>query len=156
MARRPTLPEPSAERGSYVLLLRARTAARASVGRLGDVALRPGHYLYVGSAFGPGGVRARVARHCRTDKPRHWHLDHVREHLEPTALWCCHAPERLEHVWARALLVAPGLEPVAGFSASDCDCPSHLFHARRRPTLALLPRAVRDGVVRRRCPSVSR
>ncbi|HYA22015.1 MAG TPA: DUF123 domain-containing protein [Thermoproteota archaeon] len=41
------------------------------------MAFHPGLYLYVGSARGPGGLRARVARHLRRDKVRKWHIDYL-------------------------------------------------------------------------------
>lgn len=63
-------PEP----GTYALILLSDSNARVQIGRWGEIELVPGYYLYVGSAFGPGGVRARVSRHCRADKPKHWHI----------------------------------------------------------------------------------
>ena len=118
---------PDAARGTYALLWRCERRVRLPVGRLGTVRLTAGHHVYVGSAFGPGGVRARVARHLRTDKPLHWHLDYLRASLAPVALCWTHAPERLEHVWAHALATAPGVEAVPGLGSSDCDCPSHFI-----------------------------
>ena len=49
--------------GSYVLVLRADLPARLAIGSLGELEIRPGYYLYTGSAFGPGGLRARAGRH---------------------------------------------------------------------------------------------
>ena len=49
-------PEP----GSYAVILRNRKQATIDVGRRIQLAIEPGYYLYVGSAFGPGGLRARV------------------------------------------------------------------------------------------------
>ncbi|MFQ5579314.1 MAG: DUF123 domain-containing protein [Nitrospiria bacterium] len=51
------------EPGTYALILQSRSEARGQVGRLGQINLKPGYYIYVGSAFGPGGVQARVSRH---------------------------------------------------------------------------------------------
>jgi hypothetical protein len=33
------------------------------IGRLGSVRPRPGHNLYVGSSFGPGGLRVRIGHY---------------------------------------------------------------------------------------------
>ncbi|MFO8145391.1 MAG: DUF123 domain-containing protein, partial [Candidatus Syntrophosphaera sp.] len=41
----------------------------------------------VGSARGPGGLAARIARHQREPKPRHWHIDYLRAHAELIAVW---------------------------------------------------------------------
>ena len=45
--------------GTYVLVLRCSSNRTIRVGCLGSIRLRPGYYLYVGSGFGPGGLRAR-------------------------------------------------------------------------------------------------
>lgn len=88
--------------GTYVLLMRSRQHAVERVGAWGDLAIELGWYLYVGSAFGPGGLRSRVLRHWRRRKPRHWHVGYLREHLQFAGAWCGYAPERLEHRWAIA------------------------------------------------------
>lgn len=131
----------SAGTGTYVLLFACREAACPDVGRLGRIALEAGYYLYVGSAFGPGGVRARVARHLRRDKRRHWHLDYLRETLEPLEAWYTHDPVRREHEFAAALASWSGFDGVRGFGSSDCACPSHLFAVRRRPRASRLARS---------------
>ncbi len=127
--------------GTYVLLFACRVTVCRDVGRLGRIALEPGHYLYVGSAFGPGGVRARVARHLRRDKRLHWHLDYLREALEPLEAWYTLDAVRREHEFAAALAAWRGAEGVRGFGSSDCACPSHLFALRRRPRAGRLARS---------------
>ena len=73
--------------GTYALILQCDLNDRVQIGRLGEIELRPGYYIYVGSAFGPGGVKARVERHWRTDKRKHWHIDYLREHVTPVEAW---------------------------------------------------------------------
>jgi Uri superfamily endonuclease len=115
--------------GTYVLVLRSNASTQVRVGRRGILQVMPGTYLYVGSAFGPGGVAARVERHCRTSKARRWHIDFLRERTVLESAWFSHAPERLEHRWAAALEGCDGLQAIAGFGCSDCQCTSHLFYA---------------------------
>ncbi|NIP37734.1 MAG: GIY-YIG nuclease family protein, partial [Candidatus Dadabacteria bacterium] len=69
----------NSESGTYTLIYRNRSKTRVQVGRLGKIYIQPGYYIYVGSAFGPGGVRARVSRHFRKTKRSHWHIDYLRE-----------------------------------------------------------------------------
>jgi Uri superfamily endonuclease len=57
--------------GTYALILQYDSKASTQIGRWRQIDLEPGYYIYIGSAFGPGGVRARVSRHCRGDKPKH-------------------------------------------------------------------------------------
>ncbi|MDM7274744.1 MAG: GIY-YIG nuclease family protein [Thermoprotei archaeon] len=64
-------------KGVYVLLLRLETPLKTSIGFLGPVELPCGIYAYVGSARGPGGLRARVSRHLGKVKSLKWHIDYV-------------------------------------------------------------------------------
>jgi len=122
-----------AEPGTYILILKAETAGEIPIGRRGALGLRPGYYLYVGSALGPGGLKSRLARHIRTGKRPHWHIDYLREQAALHEVWYRPARERLEHVWAHALDGMPGLEAVPRFGCSDCRCRSHLFRAATAP-----------------------
>lgn len=120
--------------GTYILLLRVDSPCTVTVGRLGTAALTPGWLLYVGSAFGPGGLAARIGHHLRQSVKPHWHIDYVRAALELREIWVCASPERLEHRFAAALHSAPGSSiPLPRCGASDCRCAAHLFHFAARP-----------------------
>ena len=117
-------PEP----GTYLLALAAAGPVTVTVGRLGRLTSAATRFLYVGSAHGPGGLRARVARHLRGGGRRHWHIDYLRPHVTPYAVWYVVDPVRHEHAWAAALAALPGLAiPLPGFGSSDCRCSTHLF-----------------------------
>ncbi|MFN8482025.1 MAG: GIY-YIG nuclease family protein [Anaerolineae bacterium] len=95
-----------------------------------DVSLPAGGYLYVGSARGSGGLRARLGRHVAGSGRLHWHIDHLRGHAEIVAAYYCLSPAPLECAWVRALLSLPDVTaPAPGFGASDCRarCPAHLL-----------------------------
>lgn len=109
--------------GTYLLLLRLDGPARLEVGRLGAVTFSAGLYAYVGSARGTGGLRARVGRHLRAEKPLHWHIDRLTARAAVVAAWWRESPDRLECHWAQTVLALPG----GGFGASDCACRAHLF-----------------------------
>ncbi len=122
--------------GTYVLQLMLSQDMRIQVGRLGTLDAAPGRYLYVGSALGPGGVKARVERHARTDKNAHWHIDYLRAGAVLSGVWVAYSDKRLECAWARALADAPSaVIPMAGFGASDCGCPAHLIYRSRAAAL---------------------
>lgn len=55
--------------GTYLLLLRVDSPCMVNVGRLGTATLGLGWVLYVGSAFGPGGLAARLRHHLRPARP---------------------------------------------------------------------------------------
>lgn len=123
--------------GTYVLALWLDAPCQISVGRLGEFRFPAGWYLYVGSAFGPGGLRARLARHRRrvtSGKRAHWHVDYLREWASWGGAWGHSSEQRLECTWAAALLRLPGARVVASrFGASDCRCPAHLVHLPALP-----------------------
>lgn len=115
--------------GTYALVLACHQRQTVQIGRWGALATAPGHYIYVGSAFGPGGVGARLSRHFRLEKRLRWHIDYLRAVLRPVSAWISYAPERLEHLWAERLERAAGFTPIPGFGSSDCRCTAHLFHS---------------------------
>lgn len=141
--------------GTYVLILGSDSSASIEVGRWGTLDIRPGYYLYIGSAFGPGGVRARVSRHCRELKPRHWHIDYLREHADLVSIWYSHDPVRLEHRWAETVSAMGGMEPVMGFGCTDCKCASHLFFSAEMPGLSAFRRMVDCPVESWSCNALS-
>ena len=124
------------EPGTYALILKCKSNDTVQIGRLGQIELRPGYYIYIGSAFGPGGIKARVERHWRVDKRKHWHIDYLREYVTPVKAWVSYETERLEHEWAQILFDMPEMTPIQGFGCSDCGCYSHLFYLPKPPDLS--------------------
>jgi Uri superfamily endonuclease len=117
----PTVP------GTYALILRSSRACTIRIGRLGTLRLRPGWYVYVGSAFGPGGLRPRIAHHGRRAQRPHWHIDYLRLYTRIEAVWCCRGA-RCEHQWAANIGAMPGAAVVLpGFGSSDRGCETHLY-----------------------------
>ena len=122
-------------RGTYALLLHLAAPRTVVVGALGAVNFPPGWYVYLGSAHGPGGLAARVARHRRrVDKRFHWHIDYVRAVSTLIEVWTNCNNTKLECKWATVAATLPGANAIAPhLGSSDCQCPSHLFHFARRP-----------------------
>jgi Uri superfamily endonuclease len=112
--------------GAYALRIRLARPARLTVGALGAIRLAAGDYVYAGSAKGSGGIRARVARHLRTGKSPHWHVDHLLARGKVTEVAAF--PGGDECAVLAALLALPGATvPAPGFGATDCPaCPAHL------------------------------
>jgi len=127
------------EFGTYVLILQSSEQKTICVGALGELCLRVGFYAYVGSAFGPGGLRARVKRHLSSAKAIHWHIDHLTSILPIAAVWYTNSNERLEHTWASYLGSLEGAEVVLQrFGSSDCNCKTHLFYFQNEPDVRML------------------
>lgn len=137
--------------GTYVVLLNAARRRRLTIGRLGALAMREGCYCYVGSAFGPGGLRARLHHHLGVAHRLHWHIDYLRRVTAPMAVWFSDDTRRQECRWSRALGTLPGATmPLAGFGASDCDCATHLFHFDTAPALDEFARRLTPATTSRR------
>jgi len=119
--------------GTYALLLSCSASRCVRIGSLGSRCFQRGWYVYVGSAFGPGGLRARISHHQRLARRPHWHIDYLRRHSRLVGAYYV-AGVRCEHEWAEALRNAPGAEiPVGRFGSSDCNCEAHLFRFAESP-----------------------
>ncbi|MEM0345263.1 MAG: GIY-YIG nuclease family protein [Thermofilaceae archaeon] len=113
--------------GVYALLLRVSVPLHLSIRGL-QYRLEPGYYVYVGSARGPGGLRARVERHLRRAKRLRWHIDQITGGAD--AVMVFYAETRESECVLVPPLEADGFEhPIPGFGASDCrrKCRSHLL-----------------------------
>jgi sugar fermentation stimulation protein A len=132
------------ERGTYALLLHLDVPQAVVVGALGAWTFPQGWYLYLGSARGPGGLAARLARHRRRgDKRPHWHIDYLRAVTTWVQAWTHAGETRQECAWATVAGALPDARLVVPrFGASDCRCPAHLFHYARRPQASELEKAL--------------
>lgn len=143
--------EPGSDPGVYCLVLRLDQGRRITVGKLGACWLPAGWYLYLGSALGPGGLKARLARHLRAGKRHHWHVDYLLDRMQVMEVWWAEWPERLECDWAGVARGWPGARvPMPRFGASDCRCPGHLVGLPEEPDCAAMASAlagVRPGLV---------
>lgn len=85
-----------AKNGTYALVLKASAGTEIQVGHLGRLYTKPGFYVYVGSAHGPGGLAARVGRHQQAEKKLRWQVDYLREVTDLVEIWYVISGERLE------------------------------------------------------------
>jgi len=137
----------TAEGGAYALILFCSQEGPVQIGKLGILQPRRGFYVYVGSAVGPGGVRARVAHHQKLSPRPHWHIDYLRPHTCLDRIWYSHDRLCREHQWARVISGLRGASiPIAGFGSSDCRCKTHLFFFTRRPSFNEFRQRARGSV----------
>lgn len=119
-----------ADGGVYLAFLELEAPCRLAIGALGERDFAAGHYVYVGAAA--RGLTARLARHGRLRKRLHWHIDYLRQGARWHGSLPVRSREKLECALAAAVRrLAQG--EVAGFGASDCGCPSHLFYFTGEP-----------------------
>jgi Uri superfamily endonuclease len=127
------------EKGTYILIASVPQMKRIGIGRLGEFDIVPGFYAYVGSAFGAGGLCARIGHHLESSASPHWHIDYLFQVAEPVEVWYTTAGQKLEHHWANFLEKAPQFRiPIPRFGSSDYhrSRSSHLFYSKRCPTFA--------------------
>ena len=110
------------EGGAYLLVFDLDRPLRLDAASLGRAVLAPGRYLYCGSAYGPGGLAARVGRHLRAGKVPRWHVDRLSEAGRVVAVGLSIGGSEC------GLLARLNRLPVAGFGSTDCRrCPAHLL-----------------------------
>ncbi len=117
------------EPGYYALIIMLRRELEITTRGGKRFHLKPGLYVYIGSARGPGGIRARVARHLRRDKRLFWHIDYVTSSPEAEIIGVVSmrgAERDMESLLSRRL--AELLEPIHGFGSTDKRDPAHLFY----------------------------
>jgi len=124
--------------GTYILLFYLQKNETVQIGKLGKFIFTSGYYCYVGSAFGPGGLKARVTRHIKLDKLNRWHIDYIRSKMVLLEVWYTVQPTKLECALSGQLAFMNCNLPVNGFGASDCKCKSHLFQFKLKPELCEL------------------
>jgi Uri superfamily endonuclease len=123
------------EKGTYVLIAFVPQMKRVQVGQLGEFDIVPGFYAYVGSAFGAGGLGARIGHHLESAAAPHWHIDYLLQVADPVEIWYTVAGQKLEHQWSGLFEHAPQFRiPIPRFGSSDYhrSRSSHLFYSKRR------------------------
>ena len=127
-AEAPALP------GAYLLVVALPASLNVTLPNRPAATLAPGRYLYAGSARGPGGLRARLARHMRAEKKPHWHIDRLTEAGTVEGAWAIPGGDECALIAALASLPVP----VPGFGSTDCRCcTSHLLCWPAGASLAL-------------------
>jgi Uri superfamily endonuclease len=98
-----------------------------------ELILNRGFYLYVGTAFGAGGLASRIHRHLRKNKKQHWHIDQVTSSDECNFYSVAVFPdEKSECFISKKLEKINQMTPIVGFGNSDCrnKCQSHFFYMK--------------------------
>ncbi len=111
--------------------------------------LEPGVYVYVGSAWGPGGLRARIYRHLGLvgRKRLHWHIDRLlaSEYVEPLCVVYavgCRGEQQA------AALLSEDFRPVRGFGATDDRVnDTHLFMLTRLEDCGASPSCISGALL---------
>lgn len=120
--------------GTYALIMKPIWGGEVTIGKRGMISLRGGWFVYVGSAFGPGGLAARIGRHLSKKERLHWHIDYLLTAVKVAEVWFTLDQVKKEEEWAVQFSARDDADnPMHGFGSGDCGCPGHLFWFRRRP-----------------------
>lgn len=111
--------------GAYALIICLPAKLDMAPGRFAGRILDEGWYVYCGSAWGSGGLKARLGRHLRGARRPHWHIDRLTAHRRPVGIAL---PGGAECGLVTGLLESARFaSPLPGFGSSDCrTCSSHL------------------------------
>ena len=151
-------------KGAYALVIELRHNTSLDIKSLGNIELKQGTLVYVGSAMGMGStsLQNRIRRHFREKKTIHWHIDHLLAKASLImAIWS-ESITPAECDIAHSLDNNESFEPsVKGFGSSDCrsGCFTHLFRyiGERKVEvvlsnvfgdLSLAPKQTSDGELR--------
>ncbi|MEB3764646.1 MAG: GIY-YIG nuclease family protein [Desulfurococcales archaeon] len=140
-------------KGVYLLVMVPKSDSIARIGRSGiEIDLRPDTLLiYVGSAMGPGGLRARIRRHLtRSGKKLYWHIDYLTSRPDIDIgyiLYACTTHKEAEKDLAERCSRILEKGPHGFGSGDDPYNRTHLFVYRGDPIILvenLLPGCFRD------------
>ncbi len=116
--------------GVYVLVLNIRCNTIVSTRGSKSFRIDKGYYLYIGSARGRGGIRARVTRHLRKDKKLFWHIDYLLSNncVKVAGVYYKVLEKNIDLESIIAERLVEKLEYIEGFGCSDKKRDkSHLF-----------------------------
>jgi len=119
------------ECGTYIAVLKSNKAGTLQVGKFGELPVNKGYYVYIGSAFGPGGIKSRLNHHVKISSSPHWHIDYLRIETLFHKAYASYSYKHKECSWASMFAEdANSVEPLKGFGSSDCKCRTHLYYFR--------------------------
>ncbi|MFW9924555.1 MAG: DUF123 domain-containing protein [Candidatus Thorarchaeota archaeon] len=122
------------EGGTYLLFLKIMKPILQKIGSLGIINFPKGHYFYVGSALGPGGLNKRIVRHLRKTKKIFWHIDYLITNPEVHMLAIAYqiSREKNECLIVKKIIdfFSDDLQSITNFGSSDCHCKSHLLYCK--------------------------
>jgi Uri superfamily endonuclease len=117
--------------GTYIVVLKCSKAMKLPIGKSGTLAANRGYYVYIGSAFGPGGIKSRLRHHGKISSTPHWHIDYLRIETVIYKAYAFYSYKHRECDWAAVIAEnSDSIEPLKGFGSSDCKCRTHLYFFR--------------------------
>ncbi len=117
-------------RGGYVLVFKLNKSIHLNLLKK-QTEFPSSYYAYIGSAGGPGGLRARILRHVSLNKRIWWHIDKLTTLPDTSFLMLFYTTKIWGVYFERKIsecLNSEKLRYIKGFGSSDDrKSPSHLF-----------------------------
>ena len=118
------------EKGVYQLNINIEIPITLRVGKLGVFRFKAGNYLYTGRAS--RGLKHRIARHLKVNKPLHWHIDYLlaNKNVKITSTEIvADDPDKECSINKKSFANGKYMVLIPGFGASDCQgkCSAHLI-----------------------------
>ncbi|ADI32135.1 GIY-YIG nuclease family protein [Staphylothermus hellenicus] len=120
-------------KGYYVLFIKVGKTCRITTrsGRIFNI--KPGIYIYLGSALGKGGLYSRIMRHLGKRKKLFWHIDYLltcrQAEIIDYLIIECSRNKCFDYESFLSRTLTNVLEPIKGFGCSDKPKDlSHLFY----------------------------
>ncbi len=119
---------------SYILLIKSNKDLKLKIGKLEEVLLKKGYYVYVGSA--PlNKIFKRIQRHFLKVKKKFWHIDFITT-LKDTEIEKVWISEKKECEVSKEFLEKLNLKVVKEkLGASDCKCKTHFLRIDKKEVL---------------------
>jgi Uri superfamily endonuclease len=134
------------EKGTYVLILKLEKESIIKVGALGMRTFKIGFYAYIGSAFGRGGLKARISRYSKVRRQR-WHVDCILDSMETIEVWAIPNTRIEEELAGDAIKV---FDCIKGFGCTDKRGDiSHLLYLSNKDLLSEFKRLIENHGLRR-------
>ena len=116
-------------KGTYLLFIKIIKSVEITIKGKSSL-LNAGYYIYIGSAFGAGGLSSRLHRHLRKIKKKHWHIDQITSSTFSEII-CIGVllKQRVECELSKIIGDIEKTVPITGFGNSDCEkkCISHFY-----------------------------
>ncbi len=119
------MPERKIIKGCYYLVLEILEPISVKAGALDEIKFEAGIYVYTGSA--KNNLEKRVQRHCRSDKPKRWHIDYLTTNANVKVIQAWYTQDSKVKECEMAERIGQFGKAIQGFGCSDCKCRSHLI-----------------------------
>ncbi|MBY9001934.1 MAG: GIY-YIG nuclease family protein [Candidatus Heimdallarchaeota archaeon] len=116
-------------KGTYLLYIQVSEILLITI-KERKIPIEEGYYLYVGSAYGSGGLASRLHRHLRKKKKNHWHIDKITTSTKTSINGILVlAEQKVECTLSKILSGIENVIAIKEFGNSDCkkNCMSHFF-----------------------------